>query len=383
MTTARRDSLLDSVRALAPMLSGMSEQLERDHRLPESVIDALREPGALRATVPAAFGGDDTHPVEFFDMIEELGAADASVGWVTFITNGTKFISLCRIPDAGFERMLANGPDTIVAGVTAPRGTAERVAGGYRLRGQWAYASGCLHADWILAGARVTRDGVPETIGEGGQPHTRHFILPASDVEILDTWRPIGLRGTGSHDFAIHDVFVPESMSYAMADPVRPGFPQAGVNQGAAGATALGIGRAAMETFASLSGRTRAGLTASGIPLGQQDLVRYRMAEARGRIGSGRAFLREVMTAMQATLDGGELPTPQQRNDLQIAINVAIVNATRAVESLCEVAGGPAIHTGQRLERLFRDVHAAGNNAANSPTRMVALGRELLAQSEA
>ncbi len=379
MTTAEVGSLLDSVCALAPSFRDMSEEFERDHRLPDSVIDALRDCGALRALVPAAYGGVDAHPVEFFDAIEELAASDASVGWVTFITNGTKFISLCRIPDSGLDRILAAGPDTIVAGVTAPRGIAERVTGGYRLRGRWAYASGCLHAAWILAGASVTLDGVPETIGEPAQPHTRHFLLPASEVEILDTWRPIGLRGTGSHDFEVHDVFVPEFMSYTMTDPVRPGFPQMGVNVGAAAATAVGIGRAALETFIGLAGRTRAGLTASGVPLGEQDLVRYRVAEARGLIGSGRAFLREVMNGLQATLDRGEMPSALDRNDLQIGINVGILNASRAVQSLCEVAGGPAIHTGERLERLFRDMQAASNNAANSPTRMVALGQAIIA----
>ena len=379
MTTAGVGSLLDAVRVLAPSFRDLSEQFERDHRLPDSVIDALREAGALRAIVPAAYGGVDAHPVDFFDAIEELAAVDASVGWVTFITNGTKFLTLSRLPEPGFERVLAQGPDTVMAGVTAPRGQAERVEGGYRLRGTWAYCSGCLHARWIVAGAVVTRGDVTETAGEPPQPVTRLFVLPAEDVEILDTWRPIGLRGTGSHDFRVNDVFVPEEMSLSMRDPVRAGFPAVGVNQGAAAATALAVGRAAIEAVASLSGRARAGLTATGIPLGEQDLVRYRMAEAQGLVGSGRAYVREAMSAMQGALDGGTLPTPAQQNELAIAMNVGIFNGTRAVESLCEVAGGPAIHTGERLERLFRDVHAASNNAANSPTRMVTYGQTLLA----
>jgi hypothetical protein len=139
------------------------------------------------------------------------------------VWNGnTHWIAAQLSPEAAHA--IHDDPDVITANSTRPPGQAHVVDGGYRLTGRWSLVSGCEFATWMVLWSVIHEDGKPRTTPSGG-PEIRFMLLPTSQCEIIDTWTVGGLRGTGSHDVAVHDVFVPIAYasgffdSYVLARP--------------------------------------------------------------------------------------------------------------------------------------------------------------------
>jgi alkylation response protein AidB-like acyl-CoA dehydrogenase len=220
MTTAPTDpdtaprtatEILARARALAPLLRDRAIEIEAARRLPADVVRLLRDTGVFRMGFSRRWGGPELSSVEQTEVIEALAYGDAAAGWCAMIGMDTGLYA--RFLAEPVARKMFPRLDMITAGLLFPVGRADIVPGGYRLTGRWPLGSGVTHCDWVVSGAMLYRDDRPEP-GPDGDPHdSRLLMVPREQVEVLDTWHTTGLAGSGSCDYTITDVFVPQEHS--------------------------------------------------------------------------------------------------------------------------------------------------------------------------
>ena len=209
---------------------------------------------------PACLRGREIEPADLVETIEAVARADGSTGWCVMI-GATSGMVAAYLPDDE-ARAIYRSSDVVTGGVFAPRGTATPVEGGFRMNGRWAFASGSQHCAWLMGGCLVGGadgarggDGAPD-----GAPDARLLLLPAGEVEILDTWTVAGLCGTGSHDMVVTDAFVPAGRAVSLVtEPPRQrgalyAFPLFGLLALGIAVVALGLGRAAVDELTDLAG---------------------------------------------------------------------------------------------------------------------------------
>src|SRR5688572_509501 len=275
VTEARTETtVLNRARALRPLIAASSDEIERERRLPEPLVEAMAAAGLFAMLVPRGLGGGQIDPETCLQVIEEVSRGDGSAGWVL---NVGVVVSLAAgsLREEVAAEIWGHDPRAVVAGSATASGTAVVVDGGYRVSGRWAFASGCQHATWILGIANVLQDGA-QRLGPNGVPESRFMFFPRSACQILDTWHVAGMRGTGSHDFVVEDAFVPEAWTHprSYASPPRDGSPLyafgaglvpsadpshavsspwVGLSSPGMAVVALGVARGALDTFAELA----------------------------------------------------------------------------------------------------------------------------------
>src|SRR5262245_11588787 len=217
-----REDLLAAVRGLAPLLRAASDETEAARSLSEPLVQAMADAGLYRMYLPRSLGGGELDPLTYFDVIEALSQVESAAGWSVLISTGAMTIVARGLPDEILRAMFTSPRAALMAGSGPPKGRAVAVPGGYRLTGSWTQGSNIRLAAWVLAGCHLY-DGDHPCLGPDGAPIYLRCVVPASDVEIFDTWQTTGMRGTGSHDFAITDVFVPGERVHRGTDTVdRP-----------------------------------------------------------------------------------------------------------------------------------------------------------------
>lgn len=208
-------ALLEVARAFWPRIIAERERIEAARRIPEDIARDLAAAGFFRIYLPEAYGGLDLTPMQAMEIFEELARGDASLAWCVW--NGNTHWTIAQLaPEAA--RTIHADPDIVTANSTRSSGKARVVAGGYRVSGRWSLVSGCELGAWMVLLCVVHEDGKPR-LTRGGAPETRFMILPATACEIIDTWTVGGLRGTGSHDVVVGDVFVPTEYGSGFTDP--------------------------------------------------------------------------------------------------------------------------------------------------------------------
>jgi alkylation response protein AidB-like acyl-CoA dehydrogenase len=371
-------SPLAIARSLAPALRAAAADTERGRRLAPDAVAALRDAGLFRLCVPRDLGGLEASPREAIEVLEEVATADGAAGWCLMVAITSSLVA--GYLDEPTARAIFGEPGAIVSGVFAPRGVAHIVDDGYRVTGRWPFASGCQHATWLLGGAVLLDQGKPR-ISASGVPETRMMIVPASAVEIHDTWNVLGLSGTGSHDIEVEDVFVPRERTVSFfTDPrTRAGalyeFPAFGLLALGVAAVALGIAQSAATDFRRLAcEKTPFG---GKRPLAARPAVQTQIAEIEALIRSSRAFLHDAVDrAFQATVSGGGVPI-ERRVDMRLAACHATTSAARAVDIAYAAAGGSSIYASSPLQRCFRDVHVATQHVMVGPVIQELCGKVL------
>lgn len=371
--------LVEAARRLAPTLRARADQIERDRRVPLDVVGDMAEAGFFRMCVPRALGGGEADPATLFGVLETLGEADGSAGWVAMIGATSGLIS-GYLPAAAATEIYGD-PALVAGGVYAPSGKAVVVDGGYRVTGRWAFASGVEHCAWLMGGSVIVDDGVPRML-ENGLPDAPLMLFPAVDVEIIDTWTVSGLRGTGSHDIAVRDVFVPgeRAVSLVRDRPRASGalyvFPVFGLLAVGIAAVVLGIARRAIDELVALAGGKRP--TGSRRVLADRPTAQVQVSEAEALVRSARAFLLDAVgAAADAARRDGAIEV-----DLRMAVRLAATNATRsaakAVDLMYDAGGGTAVYATSPLQRCFRDVHVVTQHLMVAPATYELTGRLLL-----
>jgi alkylation response protein AidB-like acyl-CoA dehydrogenase len=379
-------AVLHNAIALATSIRAAADQIETERRLPDTLVRKLEEAGIFGMAMPRSWGGPELDPLTQFRVIEALGMADGSVAWCAMINVDGGYFT------AFLEQEVARAmyPDIRVGtAVTAtPVAQAVAVKGGYRVSGTSAFVSGSHHCECVFVGCKVTKEGVSQ-LSEMGVPITRQCLVRLSQCEILDTWHTTGLRGTGSNDIRMTDVFVPAEHTFSFQDPnliKRKGplyaFPFMFFAK--ASAPALGVARHALDALIEIVGQKPARLNVSGNQLEPPKLMREAVfvQDAVGRaetmLASARAYQFETMGSLwQTFVENGE-PTPAQIARFTTAANHVMGVCVDVVQLVCKAAGGTAIYQKGPFDRCLRDALTINQHAIASLRTYEMAGRLLL-----
>ncbi|MFE8598097.1 acyl-CoA dehydrogenase family protein [Archangium violaceum] len=371
-------AVLATIRQLTPKVAARSEEIETARRLPADLAQELAQAGLFRMVVPEAYGGLELHPAVVVEAVETLSRADGATGWCVMIGASTAMCS-AWLPESQ-ARVIYGAPNVITGGVAAPMGRAELVEGGYRVTGRWAWASGSQNCHWLVGGAVVTKDGVPQM--RGPAPEVRLFLFPSSDVTLHDTWHASGLCGTGSGDMEVRDVFVPADRSLSLITErphvARPlyAFPAFGLLAVGIPAVALGIARRAIDELTALAHQKKL-MTHGGQLLAKRAAVQEAVAEAEATLRAARAFLLETVNTTFEAATRGEV-TVKHRAELRLSYTHAMRSAARVVDRMYDAAGGTAVYRASPLQRCLRDIHVATQHAMVAPSTLELIGSVLL-----
>jgi indole-3-acetate monooxygenase len=361
--------VLLQAREIAGLARGMADQIDADRRLPAELVGALRDSGLLRAGAPVEVDALELPAGTALRCAEEVARGDASAGWCVSIAI-TASLLVAYLPAVSRDELFGDGRG-VAAGVWAPHGKARRAPGGVVVSGRWAFCSGVTHADVLFAGC-VLEDR-PAVVA-----------LPTEQLQILDTWHTLGLRGTGSHDTVADEVFVPNERVLSIFDgPVidRPlyRFPPFGFFAACITAAAMGNARAAIDNFVELAG-TKKGVAASRT-LAERSTIQAAVAAAESALEAARAgYYQAIEAAWQASQD--EPPVPlEARTRLRLAATHGVRVSADVVRTMYDLAGGSAIYDGAPLQRRFRDAFTATAHFQVNEASRELPGRILLGQA--
>jgi indole-3-acetate monooxygenase len=373
------DSLIKAAKSLGSEIDTVRDELDRRRRLPPALVEAMRAAGMFRLWLPRALGGPALNVIEFIRVIEELARFDGSVGWCASI--GACYSRLAGYLASDVAAKIFDGGNSILAGTLNPTGKAVVVADGYRVTGRWAYGSGIEHSTWTI-GNCVIHDRDAPRLDANGAPEVRLMIFPTRAVEIIDTWHVGGLRGTGSQDYRVADLFVAQDHSLPGFSPTAtvPGtlyaLPMTTVFGVSIAVVPLGIARAAIDALLDLAhAETPMG---SSMLLRDKPSIQAAVGRAESLLRSARAFLFEAVQELWDEVDGGAPASLRKRALVRLANAQAAVSSAEAVDLMHNAGGGTSVYETSRLERCFRDVHAATQHIAVATSNYEMSGRVLL-----
>jgi indole-3-acetate monooxygenase len=366
---------LSVVRSIAPVIREAGDEAERMRQCPPRIVDLLHENHLFDMILPTKFGGFEESIPTMVRVLEELAVADASIAWVVGIANGTSIIAAHMDESTAASLFL---PRAVAGGAQAPWGKAVRAEGGYTVTGRWPFASGCTHCTMLVGGCMV----VPPDGASALMPEYKMAVFPIDQVEIIDTWNVSGLRGTGSHDMKVEDVFVPDERMLAFnMEPPRIDaptyrYPALGFLALTISPIPLGIARRAIDELLALAGgKTPMNI---GSKLAERPLTHYEIGRAEAILRSARAWMYEVMDEIWDRAVAGEEITPRDRAMVRSACAHAALESLRAVEIAYTLGGGSSIYEGSMLQRCLRDAHATTQHVMLAPPNYEPAGRALL-----
>jgi len=371
-------SIIDTAREIAPIIREHSQEAERQRRLSQPVLKALRETGLLRMNTPRSLGGLEADPVTRALVVEEIGRHDSAAAWT--LENPLDWAFFCaRLPDEGAEEIYSRGADILIAAQFGRPLKATSTNGGYRISGQAPFVSNCRDADWFSSTVLVDEDSA------AGEPEMRMVYFPREGCEIIDTWNVMGMRGTGSHDISVTDVYVPKFRTFPMQPDFEPGshyrgplyrLPVMGTAAAGIPTPMLGVARRALDEVTELA-RNKTPVASSCL-LRERATAQVQLGRAEAILRSGRLLLLDTLRqAWRRCLDG-ETHSLEQRADLQLGMAHAMSSAVQAVELACSIAGTTAFRATSPLERCFRDVQTMRHHVFASEQRYGTFGQVYL-----
>jgi alkylation response protein AidB-like acyl-CoA dehydrogenase len=380
MTRPDVPSPLDAARALVPRIRASADEIDAERELPKPLFEALADAGLFHVALPRSLGCPELDLPTHVKMIEVLGGADASTAWM--VNQGAIFATYAaRMPHDVARSIWIDPPRSVVANSPAPTAKAVVVPGGYRVTGRQGFSTGCRHATWIAVHSQVIEHDEPRLLDDG-QPEARYLFVPVAEAQILDTWRVRGMRGTGTHDFAVTDVFVPKDRTVLS---VTPPFHEAGplyriprtlcFASGDA-ACALGVARACLDAFRDLAGAKTP--RAMKTLLREQPMVQADVGRAEAHLRSGRAFLMEAVREVWDRVTRTGALTLDERATLRLATTHAIRLAVDVVDTAYNAAGATAVYESHPLQRHFQDVHVISQHLQGRLAHYELVGRHWL-----
>lgn len=366
----------------APLLEAAAEGIERERRLTPKVVEALNAAGLFRLLLPRSLDGAELAPAEFVRVIYELGRADASTGWVVCQTSGCSLVAAYLEPATARE--VFGSPGSVLSWGPPAEGRADEVDGGWRISGRWPFASGMHHASWLGASCPVyDAAGAPRLLADG-TPAVLTMIFPAAEATVVDVWRVLGLRGTGSDAYAVSDLFVPRRLGILRDDPAARRAPgllyrfscQQVFEIGFAG-LGLGIARGALDAFVDLArSKTPRGFNRTAR---ESPVVQAQVARAEGRLAAAEAYLlASVEGVWQGIEPSAETLTMAQRMGLRLAASHALQEAREVVDVLFQASGSTEVFDTSPICRRFRDMHAVSQQLQARQDHFEKVGQFLL-----
>jgi indole-3-acetate monooxygenase len=372
-------TIVESARALAPLLTARAAEGEARRTMPPDVVAAVRQERLFAMASPRSLGGLGADPVSIIAAVEELSRADGSAGWTTLIGNSVTFFAW--LDPAVAKLMLEGEVDHISTGVFSALGRARRDGDDLVLDGRWPFNSGCLHADWFQAGFFVM-DGEEPARRPDGQPDWRLAFFRSDEAEVVDTWRGSGLRGTGSHDVVARDVRVPEAHTATpWLDPPRHDGPILALGFRCLTGSLLtgfplGVARRALDELEAVAPRKRRAL--QEVTIAEDRYAQMEIARAEGLLQSARALAVECYGEAWTAAEAEGTTTPAHRRRMLLATHQAMEAALAAVDVAHRIVGSSAAYDDHPVGRCFRDLHAASQHVIWSGELFAAYARDLL-----
>ena len=340
---------------------------ERARTLTRPLVDALWESGLMQFMNPREAGGREPGFAELIETWIELSRQDGSLGWIGIANLPSTCFAAAYLPDDGFKEVFGDHDNRVtMGGQFFPKGTGEKVAGGYRVTGAWQFGSGTGHSEYVCAGF-LPMEGGEAIMGEGGLPIMLVAVVPREEVVFTDGWHVQGLKGTGSYDYELNDVLVPERRTYPLTtrEPRRGGplysfgvMPITGCGHAA---WALGVARSAIDDVVELAmERTRMGEESS---IAHKLTFQRDLAHREAMWRAAHRLVVDTYTDMQVRVEAGDSLTPAMRADMRMAATYATEASRDVVEWAHLAAGTAAIREGTRLERAFRDLYTGTQHA--------------------
>jgi 3-hydroxy-9,10-secoandrosta-1,3,5(10)-triene-9,17-dione monooxygenase len=343
-------------------LADRAEEAERLRRLPAATVDEFKQTELFRLLLPARFGGIQASFPELLEPIRRMAHGCASSAWTLgFYALHNWMLSLFdpRVQ----EEVFASGP-VLAPAPLAPSGRGSPVDGGVRLSGRWSWATGVMDADWVVVGALLDRgDTIIPALA----------VVPASEVEVDDVWHTAGMRGTGSHDIIVTDIFVPEHRIATVADIYGGTAPGARVHEASAyrwplvpalaltaAMPVLGACERVAELFAERLGSRV--LAYSGVPQKDQPAAQIRLAYAKVRLRALRALIAETADEIDRLVVAGEPVRRSVRANARLAAAYTVHECRAIIADLMEASGASAHFLSNPLQRAKRDVDIAAGH---------------------
>jgi 3-hydroxy-9,10-secoandrosta-1,3,5(10)-triene-9,17-dione monooxygenase len=371
------NEVLAGVRELLPTLRDRAQETEDGRVVPADSIKALAETGFFRLLQPTAFGGYEADPMTFYTAVRLIASACGSTGWVSSVLGVHPWHLGLFTPEAQQE-VWGTDQSTRMSSSYAPTGRAVKADGGHTVSGRWSFSSGCDHATWVLLGQLVTDQ-------ENRPVDYRTFLLPRSDYVIEDVWDTVGLRGTGSNDIVVSDVFVPEYRSLSFIDVTKLVVPGQKLNHGPLfrlpygsvfpyGITTplIGMATGAYDAHVAYT-RDRVRVAYAGQKASMDPHAQVRVAEAAAEIDGAWMALERNMTELMGHVRAAEKIPISLRLRVRRDQVLGTASAIRAVDRLFENSGGRALKSGTPIQRFWRDVHAGRVHAINDPERALTM----------
>jgi hypothetical protein len=369
-----------SIESVALAQAAPSEQLRT---LSPPLVEALWDSGLMQWMNPNEAGGSEPGFSELIETWIEMARQDGSLGWIGIANFPSACFAAAYLPDEGFREVFTDNDNHVtMAGQFFPNGVGEKVEGGYQVTGAWQFGSGTGHSEYICAGFLPMENGEMVMADDGVMPLMTVAVVPAAEVELKDGWHVQGLKGTGSYDYALTDVFVPDSRTYSLfsRSPNRGGtsykFGVMPLTAGGHAAWALGVARSAIDDVVALAKeKTR---------MGEENSIAHKLtfqrdlAHHEGMWRAAHRLVLDTFNDVERRIDAGEELTPEMRADMRIASTYATEAGREIVQFAHLAAGTSAIREGSRLERAFRDMYTGTQHAFISEKTYTEAGKLML-----
>jgi hypothetical protein len=373
-------AMAKSIESIALAEAGPSEV---QRTLTQPLVDALWDSGLMQWMNPVQAGGSEPGFAELIETWIEMARQDGSLGWIGIANLPSACFAAAYMSDQGFAEVFTQNDNRVtMAGQFFPNGTGEKVDGGYRVTGAWQFGSGSGHSQYICAGFLPMDNGQMLMADDGVMPLMTVAVVPRDDVVFKDGWHVQGLKGTGSYDYELTDVFVPESHTYSLLSraPQRGGtlyrfgvMPLTGCGHAA---WALGVSRGALDDVVELAiEKTRMGEESS---IAHKLTFQRDLAHHEGMWRAAHRLVVDTYTQMESRLEAGEALSPTMRADMRIAATYATEASREIVQFTHLAAGTTAIREGNRLERAFRDMYTGTQHAFISEKTYTEAGKLML-----
>ena len=373
-------ALLEAVDKLRPIIEQYAPQAEEKRAVADPVYDAMLDASLFRTLAPRAFGGMELHPTGAYRIWEALARIDSATAWCLQISSAVSGYARW-LPKSGGEEVFERGPDTIFAGGFFPPGPSVRVEGGWRVTARTAFASGCQRAHWFFVPILEVDDAESKFDPKREDPPSIAAYVPRDEVDIVDTWHTVGMRGTFSADVSVDDVFVPahriaflekhREPAPAFSGPLYRTWPWPSIHS--ENTVSLGIAGAAIDKLLDLVARKVPGF--SRITLRDREMAQHHAGKARAVLDASRATLHTSISAAYLEAEREKVLSDDTTMRCQLAACFAVEACAQVVDLVCEAAGTTSIRLEHGLERHHRDIHVLAPHGDKSYARYEDVGK--------
>jgi indole-3-acetate monooxygenase len=374
---------LDRVRAMAPALAACAHDIDERRELPKAIVDRMVDEGFFRLLLPRSLDGAELLPAEYVPIIEAFAEIDASTAWCLNQNSGCSMTAAYLSAEVAEE--IFGNPRGILAWGPGP-GEARVVAGGFNVTAKWAFASGSHHASWLGCHVPVVEANGQPRLDADGTPAVRTCFFPKSKTKFTDIWHTMGLRGTGSDQYEVKDLFVPEAYSLpsiARNSPERRrekgllySFSSLSMYASGFAGVATGCARATLAAFIELA-RDKIPRGAR-ITMRNNNVTQREVAQAEVRIAAAWGHLmRSLEDITEAVKERGHI-TLDERMAIRLNATFCIHTAMEVIDILYQAAGATAIFDENPFERPWRDVHSVSQQIQGRQAHFETVGAYLM-----